>query len=154
MSKGRHHELCLIAAKWLKNKCHYKCPVTAVELVAAGQSCIPDVIGFNSDCSIFVEVKISRSDFLRDKKKFQHLHPNLGLGNFRLYCAPWGLINPNELPEKWGLIEIDENNKVVNIIDPTKGRDVYYKKINRFESNINQERWMMYSLLRRNKISL
>lgn len=151
MSNGLHHELCIIAAKWLRTKCHYKCPVTAIELVSIGQNGVMDVIGFNSSETIIIEVKISRSDFLADKKKFHIKYPNLGIGNFRFYCVPKGLIKAEELPERWGLIEV-ENNKVIDVIDCTKGHDAAYKKVNKFESNINQERWLMYSLLRRNKI--
>ena len=69
---------------------------------------IPDVIGFNGWESMVIECKVSRSDFLSDKKK---PHRSKGMGNWRFYCCPKGLIKKEELPEKWGLIYVDEKGK-------------------------------------------
>ena len=57
------------------------------------------------DGTVLVECKVSRSDFLADKAK-PHRHVG-GIGNWRYYMAPEGLISPNELPEKWGLVEVN-----------------------------------------------
>ncbi len=46
---------------------------------------------------------VERSDFFNDKNKL-HNHP---LGNYKLYACPTGLIKPDEIPEKWGLLYID-----------------------------------------------
>lgn len=67
-----------------------------------------DAILFTSGSSFLIETKISRSDFLADKKKPFRNDPSLGVGTYRYYACPEGLIKIDELPEKWGLIEIPE----------------------------------------------
>lgn len=57
------------------------------------------------DGTVLVECKVTRSDFLADKAK-PHRHVG-GIGNWRYYMAPEGLISPEELPEKWGLVEVN-----------------------------------------------
>lgn len=66
---------------------------------------IPDVIGFHRGLSTLVECKTSRSDFAADAKKPFRRHPETGMGYHRWYFAPRGLLDPAELPEKWGLAE-------------------------------------------------
>lgn len=66
----------------------------------------PDVIGWvGLGYSWLIEVKVSRADFLKDKKKFQRLYPEKGMGDERYYLAPAGLIKLSELPDRWGLLE-------------------------------------------------
>lgn len=67
-----------------------------------------DAVLFTSSSCFMVETKISRSDFLADFKK-QHRQEG-GVGNYRYYDCPIGLIKPEELPEKWGLIYVDCEN--------------------------------------------
>lgn len=68
---------------------------------------LPDVIGWNtSGTSWLIEVKASRADFLVDRKKVFRQEPSLGLGNFRWYAAPPGLVKPEEMPLGWGLLEV------------------------------------------------
>lgn len=70
-----------------------------------------DALLFCSRNAYMIETKICRSDFLADFKK-NHRQEGCGLiGNFRYYACPTGLISPAELPEKWGLIYVDCNNK-------------------------------------------
>ena len=49
------------------------------------------------------EIKISRADFLQDKKWESYLK----FCNWFYFVAPVGIIDPEELPESIGLIEID-----------------------------------------------
>lgn len=65
-----------------------------------------DAILFCSDYSYLIETKISRSDFLADAKKTFRKDPTQGIGDYRYYACPEGLIKPDELPEKWGLIYV------------------------------------------------
>ena len=65
-----------------------------------------DAVLFTSNASFVIETKISRSDFLADFKK-NHRQEGFGIGNYRYYACPSGLIKPEELPEKWGLIYVD-----------------------------------------------
>lgn len=69
-----------------------------------------DAILFDSNNSFMIETKISRSDFLADFKKEHRKNGGL-IGNYRYYACPAGLIKPEEIPEKWGLIYVDLDNK-------------------------------------------
>jgi hypothetical protein len=98
-----HYELVKRAERWLANT--KRCYVVLTEPgTLMGE--IPDAIGWTSRCSILVECKSSRGDFLRDKHKPSRRVPALGLGQFRYYMCPPALVSPNELPEKWGLLEV------------------------------------------------
>jgi len=142
-----HKTLCLIAAKWLKNRCKERCPVVFVELVT-GAFETPDVFGCNGSNSIVIEVKTSRSDFLRDKKKFFRLYPEMGVGDFRYYLCPTGIVKPEDVPEKWGLIWVGENQKCKVVKEILNG-NTNAQNPNRFEKNGRNERAIMYSALRR-----
>lgn len=78
------------------------------DMVALAVSC--DAIGFRAgvsdEGSILVEVKTSRADFFADRQKRFREIPERGLGHYRYYMAPAGMVAVDELPEKWGLIEI------------------------------------------------
>lgn len=69
-----------------------------------------DALLFCSNNSYLIETKISRSDFLADFKKEHRVNGGL-IGNYRYYACPVGLIKPEELPEKWGLIYVDPDNR-------------------------------------------
>src|SRR5688572_21445214 len=100
-----HKQVVEIAYRWLvKNG---SVGVVFKELKSYANE-IPDVIGFSSWESILIEVKVSRSDFLCDKNK---PHRTKGMGNWRFYCCPKGMIRREELPAGWGLIYIDEAAK-------------------------------------------
>lgn len=101
----KHRELCILAAKWLRRSKLRgpSCPYAAVELVTAAQES-PDVFGWNYWATVLIEVKVSRSDFLADAKKWFRQHPEEGVGAFRYYCSPEGLIKETDLPENWGLL--------------------------------------------------
>ncbi len=98
-----HSQLVQKAVGWLRN---YRCGVILSE-----QACVsgemPDAIGWKRAChSVLVECKISRSDFLADRAKPFRLKPNRGVGCERFYLVPVGLINIEELPQGWGLLEV------------------------------------------------
>ena len=69
-----HKDLVSRGTKWIKkhtsNIAIPNCSIVAEDLTTAtstGET--PDIIGWASWCSVLIEVKASRSDFLRDKKK-------------------------------------------------------------------------------------
>ena len=108
-----HRELCEVGARFLKRPesanghgCHF----TIVEAACYGEN--PDVFGVrhglnrNGMGTFLLEAKTSRSDFLVDKNKPHRLNPAQGMGKYRYYICPTGLIKPEELPEKWGLIYV------------------------------------------------
>lgn len=117
-----HDELCKIAVKMLKNT--FGCDWAVTELVTQCQE-TPDAFGAREcgEDTYLVEVKVSRSDFLADKKKAFRRKPKEGIGRFRYFMAPAGLISPHELPVRWGLIEVDSKGRP-NIVagKPPKNR--------------------------------
>ena len=72
----------------------------------------PDVLGMNAWAeSILVEVKVSRADFLADKKKPWRQKPEIGIGDRRVYLTPADLIKPEEVPYGWEFWEVHGKNK-------------------------------------------
>lgn len=100
-----HADLVKIAGRWLRNTAG--CSVALEELCAAtGNGENPDAIGWYCGRTLLVECKVSRSDFLADRKKRFRMQPELGLGRYRYFMAPTGLIKVEELPARWGLLEV------------------------------------------------
>lgn len=109
-----HAECVQAATKWLWPKSDVVLPE-----FFCWNSELADAIGFKMNHSILIECKISRSDFLRDKKKLCRSleHPECGMGNYRYYCCPKGLIKPTELPENWGLLYVYPSGFIKKIVD-------------------------------------
>ena len=97
-----HEDLVTAAAAWLTKT--YRCPIVVTELVN-GSGEIPDAIGFwLGGRSVLVECKMSRADFLADRKKGVER-----MGDHRFYLTPPGLLGPvgvNDWPVGWGLLEL------------------------------------------------
>ncbi len=89
-----------LAAKWLRQRC-------AVVITEMATDCNEeaDAIGWRGRRSILVEVKATRADFAADASKSFRRYGNLGMGEQRYYLTPAGLLNPDELPPGWGLLE-------------------------------------------------
>lgn len=107
---GLHRTLVLRGASWLRRNGF---PVVATEIRATGSREEPDAIGFRQSSSAIIEVKVSRADFHKDKCKPERQRG--GLGVYRFYMAPIGLLMPEEVPSGWGLLEVsgrreDESN--------------------------------------------
>nr|WP_297167550.1 hypothetical protein [uncultured Dysgonomonas sp.] len=134
----QHNELCQIAAKLIKRHgIGWRKPkyiVVEIELAGFEQ---PDIYCFGGERSIMIEVKVSRSDFLADKKKWHRQHPENGVGECRYYLCPYQLISVDELPEKWGLLYY-KDNKIEVIKNPE-----------RQQSNTHSELAIVSSVLRR-----
>jgi hypothetical protein len=83
---------------------------STVELVCCGAE-LTDVWGTTGDCTVIIEVKTSRSDFLADKRKYARSKQaeilNHQIGNYRYYLCPKGIITEKDLPNNWGLLEYD-----------------------------------------------
>ena len=141
-----HSDLVDIAYKWVLKNAH--CGVAAKEI-----RCItmeqPDVIGFGSNGhSVMIEVKVSRADFLRDAKKLFRKHQWMGVGSYRAYCCPTGLIKVEELPDRWGLLYVNEKGKVKELKSVVPPNTALF--LNPMDKNNAAERDIMYSILRRN----
>ena len=139
--RASHDELSLIVAKWLKK--HSKnilipnCATIALDIKTLEQE-KPDVIGWNGCSSTMIEVKVGRGDFLQDFKKPFRKYPERGVGQYRYYCCPNGLINESELPENWGLLYLNNKNKIKII----KVAEIQ-------KANMIAERNILISLIRR-----
>jgi hypothetical protein len=112
-----HNDLCLVAVRWLQRNngaggpgCH----VAVSECRSGWSGEIPDAIGFRAagfeDGSTVVECKTSRADFLADRKKAHRIAG--GLGNWRYFMAPTGLLSADDLPHGWGLLEVNQRGHV------------------------------------------
>ena len=139
-----HRELCKKAAKFLKSKGiqpFHKCQYVVCELERATGSESPDAFGICNNSSQLIEVKVSRSDFLADKRKWFRQNPKQGIGDYRSYLCPEGVIKKNDLPEKWGLLWINDKGKIFEVLKPEKQ-----------EACKQEEIYLMMSILRRENI--
>lgn len=110
-----HADLVRIAVDWLKrpeSRGGPGCTIAFSEVKNGylnGE--IPDALGFRAgvwnECSVLVEAKTTRADFLADSQKPFRIEPDTGLGMYRYFIAPAGMIALDELPPKWGLIEVN-----------------------------------------------
>lgn len=92
----------------------FRCQYAVTEFKCSGVQEQPDILGFDSCKQILIEVKVSRMDFKRDFKKVcRQLDGCSDLGTFRYYLAPKGIIKVDELPDNWGLLEFDNEIKVI-----------------------------------------
>lgn len=125
-----HAELVERGERWLRNSAvihdphHYppeklrgiRCGVVLCEPVCGSE--IPDCIGwiFGGQYSMLIECKASRADFMRDKNKWTRREKSAqhGLGNYRYYMAVPGIITPEEIPPRWGLLEC--RGRVVRVL--------------------------------------
>lgn len=156
----RHADLCAIAVKWLQRAnsaggpgCH----VAVSECRSGWTGEVPDAIGFRAagsldDGSIVIECKTSRSDFLADRKKAHRAGG--GCGNWRYFMAPEGIIAPDELPERWGLLTVNGRGHVKAVVGlAVKYRQSYAKDADiaywRHEANRDREQFILTKLLNR-----
>jgi hypothetical protein len=109
-----HAQLVQKAVSWLRS---YRCGVVLSE-----QACVsgemPDAIGWKRAChSVLVECKISRADFLADRDKPFRQKPEIGVGSERFYLVPEGLVHPEDVPARWGLLAI--RDRKIELIRPS-----------------------------------
>ena len=114
-----HRELCLLAVRWLRrpdSKNGPGCSFAIHEIRTGFSGECPDAIGWrpqdaDPECHV-VEVKTSRSDFIADTRK-PHRAAGQGLGNYRYYMVPQGLVRLDELPAGWGLLEVTARKSII-----------------------------------------
>mgnify|MGYP003508558648 CR=1 FL=1 len=85
--------------------------------------------------SCVLEIKISRADFLSDYKKPHRWVDNPFITE-RYYLTPAGMLKPDELPPRWGLLEYYSDQDKIYVAKRAKRRRVAYleKKIH-FHAN-------------------
>lgn len=102
-----HADLVERAVRWLRNT--KRCGVVLSEFVSSSLE-VPDAIGWPTGglFSYLIECKTSCSDFYKDGRKPFRRNQYAGVGRFRFYLAPPGVLTP-ELVRKhrsrWGLLE-------------------------------------------------
>lgn len=136
-TKSQHYNLCLQAAKWLQSV--QGCKYVAIELITYGGE-NPDVWGTPGWNSHIIEVKTSRSDYLKDRKK-ECRQPGKGMGNFRYYLLPEGAVKPEEVPEDWGIL-YHNGEKITQFQRQPKHR----------RNMVNEDISMLCSIMRREGI--
>jgi hypothetical protein len=147
MASELHNALCIRGAKYLKNN-GFGVVFDDRFQALTGTGEIPDVMGFRNEVSCLIEVKVSRSDFLADKKKQFRKYPMLGMGDWRFYLCPPDLIKPEELPSGWGLLYAKP--KTIKAIHGWPPNTKWFNCP--FKSNAQSELSYMYSALRRMEI--
>lgn len=113
-----HEDLVAIAARWLRVRGH---DVVLSDVRSRATSEQPDVIGWRSSgTSTLIECKASRQDFALDRRKWCRRSPAAGMGQFRYYCVPAGLLHKAALPRSWGLLEVEDETRLVMRTRATK----------------------------------
>jgi hypothetical protein len=144
-----HDELIKYGINWLQRQRGYKytSPIIISELVTGALE-IPDILGFSQSHSVLIECKVSHADFIADSKKKHRQQVNgHGLGTYRFYLCPTGLIDISEIHDDWGLLYCSEvgykNFRQITIIkEPTQ---------HSYDETRIEEYYVLYSLLRRSK---
>lgn len=139
-----HDELVQRAVAWLKrpvSKDGWRkggCGVVVPELVSYARE-NPDAIGWVSGgYSYLIECKCSLSDFYADRRKPRHRTDLGGVGAECFYLCPAGLLPPDKLPDRWGLLYCHPHKITIEVVpQPNPDR------------HLGDELTMMYSLLRR-----
>lgn len=145
-AESRHDYLVSRAVRWLRGT--QRCGVVLAEVVADGFE-QPDAIGFKNGGrhSVLVECKTSRGDFFRGLKKPHRAHPSLGMGQERYYLTPKGLLAPDEIPERWGLIEDHGSNRIKVV--------VRLPRLARYDlETMRRERGLLYAAARKAELGI
>lgn len=106
MNRPTHKELCLLAARFVKQHLYHCKEYPWRILMEPGfRRELPDVFAFTRYNSVLFECKASRADFLRDRKKPFRADPRMGVGEIRYYLVNEGEVRESEMPEGWYLFE-------------------------------------------------
>lgn len=155
-----HASLTELAVRWLKRSHSQNgpgCHIAVSECRSGLTGEIPDAIGWrvagHNDGSTVVEVKASRGDFLTDKNKPHRNGEEIGLGNWRYYLCPEGVIKSDDLPEDWGLLWVNSRGHIKPQVGPMT-IDHYTRRNEllqamRHDSDPDGERFILVKLLNR-----
>ena len=146
VQKTPHKDLCMKAEAFLRKAMGCSTAVNELKCRTKTRE-IPDAIGWKKNKSVLIECKTPRSDFLVDKKKKFRTNPELGMGDFRFCLCPEGVIKPEDLPEKWGLIYDIEG--VLEMIIGPRGKGWVTSKAHFIGGNKEAEMSLLLSALRR-----
>lgn len=156
--KWNHAGLVEIALKWLRRQPSangHGCNFAVAECASGYTGEIPDAIGFRLEhpqvISVVVEVKVSRGDFLADRKKPHRISG--GMGAYRYFMCPEGMIKPEELPQGWGLLWVNSRGhikpKAGPVVHANKSYDDWSAALHswRQAADCMREQWLLVKLL-------
>ena len=136
-----HGECVQYAAAWAGRRFHLVMP----EMQSLQNNEIPDVLAVDFlGVTLLIECKVSRSDFLADKKKPFRVKPEQGMGQYRMYACPKGMIKKGEIPEGWGLLYVYPSGMARAVV-PVLPKYKWAKNDNAFERNMKAEMNCMVS---------
>ena len=116
-----HDEIALFAADRMRKK-GYLMTWANMRSTHVGEQ--PDVMAMKHlNDVVIIEVKVSRADYLADKKKPWRNGQVKGMGTERIYLTPPGLLKADEIPYGWQLWELHQRGKG-HIIKVIKGETV------------------------------
>lgn len=140
-----HSDLVLLAERWLwRQNCGVVFRDSFRAMTSHGEQ--PDAIGWRGGVSILVECKVTRGDFLADRRKPFRIDSGKGLGDWRFYLCPKGLVTKEELPPGWGLLYA--NGKRVEAVCGLPGNTAWDRQRPFVGAKISEVQ-MLYSALRR-----
>jgi len=132
MSEGDvHKHLKLVAIAFLKKHC---VDVVSTETKFRNIKSISDACGMNlkrKEVRV-IEVKATKSDYLRDKKLFDLEKSYYPHCNYFYIMCPYGVIDKSEVLKEFGLIYVDDNDKITIVQKPKKNS----KLKTRFETTL------------------
>lgn len=114
-----HKHLKRLALYWLKEKV---ADLVANEVEFANAYSVADAVGLNlkrREVRV-IEVKVTKSDFLRDKKLFGDKTSYFLHAHYSYIMCPTGVIQPDEVPYGYGLLWVDEYDKIEMVKKPIK----------------------------------
>lgn len=109
----------------------------------------PDAIGWQNarNVSLLIECKVSRADFWADRQKPFRANPAEGVGSWRFYLTPEGVIQPDDLPAGWGLLWATPRR--IRAIHGIPRGNCHWATDAPFVANKGAENQMLVSALRR-----
>ncbi|WP_100407968.1 hypothetical protein [Bacillus solitudinis] len=120
MESSLHEHLKIQALYWLKAKMTDLC-ANEVKLFVRRKQVKADAMGINikRNEARIIEVKVSRSDFLRDEV-LQAPYGYHAIAHYAYIMTPVGLLSSEEIPPGYGLLEIDDYDNITVKRNPKK----------------------------------
>lgn len=138
-----HAGLVDVAVRWLRTTVN--CGVVLREHQTSNE--FPDAIGWRGGFSYMVECKVSRADFFADQKKKGRVDGRRLAWRCYYLTLP-GLLSADEIPDKWGLLELGARGRVRIVKEvPEQIRHVDDR------GDIRDELYILYSELRRYQLN-
>lgn len=113
MESTVHKHLKTLSLYWLKEKMTDLC-ANEVKLYVRRKKMKADAVGINlkrKEARI-IEVKATRSDFLRDDILHHENSGYYAVADYAYIMTPEGLLDPGELPKGYGLLEVDQFDNI------------------------------------------